>query len=181
MAPPAARRARAARLGPLVVARGGRFCGIVALVIHAGRRGPGELGVRRKCGVLVVEVGLRALLIEIIAAVVAMKEHGGGGIVNVSSIVGEFPDPGGGAYAATKAAVDLLSRTAYRELRDHGVHVVNVKPALTDTDFSAVSRNAPGRRVGGARPAKVARWVGDALAPGAPTAGRVVVVSAAWP
>jgi NAD(P)-dependent dehydrogenase (short-subunit alcohol dehydrogenase family) len=105
------------------------------------------------------------------AAGEVMVRQRGGGIVNVSSIVGEFPDPGGGAYAATKAAVDLLSRTAYRELRDHGVHVVNVKPALTDTDFSAVSRNAPGRRVGGDPPAKVARWICDALESGSATVG----------
>jgi len=100
-----------------------------------------------------------------------VRQQQGGGIVNVSSIVGEFPDPGSGAYAATKAAVDLLSRTAYRELRSHGVHVVNVKPALTDTEFSAVARGASGRRTGGDPPSKVARWVCDALESGSANAG----------
>jgi NADP-dependent 3-hydroxy acid dehydrogenase YdfG len=99
-----------------------------------------------------------------------IRQGHGGGIVNVSSIVGEFPDPGSGAYAATKAAVDLLSRTAYRELRDHGIHVVNVKPALTDTEFAAVARGVT-RRTGGDPPEKVARWVVDALESGSATAG----------
>jgi len=100
-----------------------------------------------------------------------MVKQGSGGIVNVSSIVGEFPDPGSGAYAASKAAVDLLSRTAFRELRDHGVHVVNVKPALTDTRFSATSRGDTGRRMGGDPPEKVARWICEALESGSATAG----------
>jgi NAD(P)-dependent dehydrogenase (short-subunit alcohol dehydrogenase family) len=100
-----------------------------------------------------------------------VRQQQGGGIVNVSSIVGEFPDPGSGAYAATKAAVDLLSRTAYRELRDHGIHVVNVKPALTDTEFSATARGPSVRRMGGDSPQKVARWVVEALESGSAIAG----------
>ena len=100
-----------------------------------------------------------------------VRQQQGGGIVNVSSIVGEFPDPGSGAYAATKAAVDLLSRTAYRELREHGIHVVNVKPALTDTEFSATARGLSERRMGGDSPQKVARWVVEALESGSAIAG----------
>ena len=42
------------------------------------------------------------------AGEVLVRQGHGGAIVNVSSIVGEFPDPGSGAYAASKAAVDLL-------------------------------------------------------------------------
>ena len=81
-----------------------------------------------------VRVNVMGVIHGIRAAGARMAKQGSGGIVNVSSIVGEFPYLGGGAYAATKAAVDLLSRTAYRELRDEGVHVVLVKPALTDTE-----------------------------------------------
>ena len=118
-----------------------------------------------RTNVLGVINGVRA------AAEVLVRQGHGGAIVNVSSIVGEFPDPGSGAYAASKAAVDLLSRTAFRELRDHGVHVVNVKPALTDTRFSATSRGDTGRRMGGDPPEKVARWICEALESGSATAG----------
>jgi short-subunit dehydrogenase len=99
-----------------------------------------------------------------------MVRQGSGGIVNVSSIVGEFPDPGSGAYAASKAAVDLLTRTAYRELRGHNVHVVLVKPALTDTEFSTASRGRE-HRTGGDPPEKVARWICDALESGSANVG----------
>jgi NAD(P)-dependent dehydrogenase (short-subunit alcohol dehydrogenase family) len=117
-----------------------------------------------RTNVLGVIYGMRA------AGEQLLRQRQGGGIVNVSSIVGEFPDPGGGAYAATKAAVDLLSRTGYRELRDHGVHVVNVKPALTDTEFSAVARGGA-RRMGGDPPEKIGRWVVEALESGSASAG----------
>ena len=118
-----------------------------------------------------VRTNVLGVLYGIRAAAPVMVRQRAGGIVNVSSIVGEFPDPGSGAYAATKAAVDLLSRTAYRELRDHGVHVVNVKPALTDTEFSAQARDDPARRMGGDPPQKVARWICEALESGSATAG----------
>ena len=117
-----------------------------------------------------VRVNIMGVIHGIRAAGARMAKQGSGGIVNVSSIVGEFPDPGGGAYAATKAAVDLLSRTAYRELRDEGVHVVLVKPALTDTEFSSVARGS-GRRMGGDPPEKVARWICDALESGSANVG----------
>jgi NAD(P)-dependent dehydrogenase (short-subunit alcohol dehydrogenase family) len=117
-----------------------------------------------RTNVLGVVNGMRA------AGAQLVSQRSGGGIVNVSSIVGEFPDPGSGAYAATKAAVDLLSRTGYRELREHGIHVVNVKPALTDTEFSASARGVS-RRMGGDPPQKVARWVVEALESGSAIAG----------
>ena len=117
-----------------------------------------------------VRVNVMGVIHGIRAAGERMAKQGSGGIVNVSSIVGEFPDPGGGAYAAGKAAVDLLTRTAYRELRDEGVHVVLVKPALTDTEFSSVARGT-GRRMGGDPVEKVARWICDALESGSANAG----------
>jgi NAD(P)-dependent dehydrogenase (short-subunit alcohol dehydrogenase family) len=125
---------------------------------------PARAQVMIRTNVLGVIYGMRA------AGEQLVRQSNGGGIVNISSIVGEFPDPGSGAYAASKAAVDLLSRTGYRELRDHGIHVVNVKPALTDTEFSAVARGNA-RRMGGDPPEKVARWVVEALESGSANAG----------
>jgi NADP-dependent 3-hydroxy acid dehydrogenase YdfG len=125
---------------------------------------PQRAEVMIRTNVLGVIYGMRA------AGEQLVRQGDGGGIVNISSIVGEFPDPGSGAYAASKAAVDLLSRTGYRELRDHGIHVVNVKPALTDTEFSAVARGSA-RRMGGDPPEKVARWVVEALESGSANAG----------
>jgi NADP-dependent 3-hydroxy acid dehydrogenase YdfG len=147
---------------------GGR---IDVMVNNAGRGSFGRLHEADPAdAAAMVRVNVMGVIHGIRAAGARMAKQGSGGIVNVSSIVGEFPDPGGGAYAATKAAVDLLSRTAYRELRDEGVHVVLVKPALTDTEFSSVARGQ-GRRMGGDPPEKVARWICDALESGSANVG----------
>lgn len=141
------------------------------LVSNAGFGGGGPLHEHDPLRVAaMVQTNVVGVLNGIRAAGPVMVRQRSGAIVNVSSIVGHFPEVGSGAYAATKAAVDSISGTAYRELRDHGVHVVNVKPALTDTEFRTVARGQP-LRSGGDPPEKVARWICEALESGSGTAG----------
>jgi NAD(P)-dependent dehydrogenase (short-subunit alcohol dehydrogenase family) len=145
------------------------------LTVMVNNAGLGAFGSLHELDPQRAEVVIRTNVLGVIYGMRAageqlVRQGSGGGIVNISSIVGEFPDPGSGAYAASKAAVDLLSRTGYRELRDHGIHVVNVKPALTDTEFSAVARGTA-RRMGGDPPEKVGRWVVEALESGSANAG----------
>jgi NAD(P)-dependent dehydrogenase (short-subunit alcohol dehydrogenase family) len=66
-----------------------------------------------------------------------MREHGGGAIVNVASSVGAHVRyPGLGAYAASKAAVSALTRTAAREYIGDGIRINAVSPGPTDTPMS---------------------------------------------
>jgi NADP-dependent 3-hydroxy acid dehydrogenase YdfG len=141
------------------------------MVNNAGLGAPGALHEHDPLrAAAMIQTNVVGVLNGVRAAGAVMAAQGSGGIVNVSSIVGHFPEVGSGAYAASKAAVDSISGTAYRELRGLGVHVVNVKPALTDTEFREVSRGIPGR-VGGDPPEKVARWICEALESGSATAG----------
>ena len=79
------------------------------------------------------------------AAVPIMRRSGGGTVVNVSSIVGKFPQPLGGGYTATKFALQGASGAARAELRRDNIDVVLVCPGLTDTEFSQHSRiSVPG-------------------------------------
>ncbi len=61
----------------------------------------------------------------------------GGSIVNVST--GLVHDPGGGTavYAASKAALEVLTRGFARELGARGIRVNAVAPAITRTDMTA--------------------------------------------
>ncbi len=54
--------------------------------------------------------------------------RGGGWVVNVSSDAAVGGYPGWGGYGASKAALDLLSRTLARELAERGITVVSVDP-----------------------------------------------------
>jgi len=56
-----------------------------------------------------------------------------GSIVNISSVVARYPSPGTSHYAATKAAVDSLTRSWAVELAESGVRVNAVSPGPVET------------------------------------------------
>jgi 3-oxoacyl-[acyl-carrier protein] reductase len=65
----------------------------------------------------------------------AMVEAGtGGSIVNIASIEGTRAAPGYAAYAAAKAGVINLTRTAALELAPHGIRVNCLAPDITETE-----------------------------------------------
>lgn len=72
------------------------------------------------------------------AVIPPMRQQGGGHIVNVSSIVGQRPLPQGVVYAASKTAVNFLSRGLRFELQPDNIHLTTVYPGLTATEFADV-------------------------------------------
>lgn len=62
-----------------------------------------------------------------------MKTQGGGRIVNVSSMSAFDPFPGFFGYAASKAAVNMLTRTAAAEGAPLGIKVFAVAPGAVET------------------------------------------------
>ncbi|MDH3241921.1 MAG: SDR family oxidoreductase, partial [Alphaproteobacteria bacterium] len=62
------------------------------------------------------------------AALPHMKAQGGGTIVNMGSISGRVPYATGGAYAASKAAIEMLTRVLAIEAGPHGVTVNCIAP-----------------------------------------------------
>ncbi len=68
-----------------------------------------------------------------------MRQRQWGRIVNISSMGGMFTFPGGGAYHATKHAVEALSDALRFEVKDFGVDVVVIEPGLIRTNFAATA------------------------------------------
>ena len=64
-----------------------------------------------------------------------MRKAGRGRIVNISSMGGRLVFPGGGAYHATKYAVEALSDAMRFEVGGFGVHVSIIEPGLIKTRF----------------------------------------------
>ena len=64
-----------------------------------------------------------------------MREHGGGTIANIGSVVGLIGGPGGGAYSASKFALRGLTNVLRMEVASFGVRVVLIEPGLFRTNF----------------------------------------------
>ena len=64
-----------------------------------------------------------------------MRARGHGRIVNISSMGANFTFPGGGAYHATKYAVEALSDALRYEVEGFGVDVVVIQPGAIRTEF----------------------------------------------
>lgn len=68
-----------------------------------------------------------------------MREHGGGVIVNMASIIGTRRTiPGTGAYGAAKAAITSITRTAALENIGAGIRINSVSPGPIATAFSLI-------------------------------------------
>jgi 3-oxoacyl-[acyl-carrier protein] reductase len=78
-------------------------------------------------------VNVRAVALALAAAGRAMAGQGGGRIINVTSAAARMALPNYAAYAATKAAVDSLTRSAAVALAPHGVRVNSLSPGMMDT------------------------------------------------
>jgi NAD(P)-dependent dehydrogenase (short-subunit alcohol dehydrogenase family) len=77
-----------------------------------------------------------------------MRGRGWGRIVNISSMGANLVFPGGGAYHASKFAVNALSDALRFEVKGFGVHVVIVQPGLIRTSFGEVAATAVGHAEG---------------------------------
>ncbi len=67
----------------------------------------------------------------------AMREQGGGVILNTSSVNGVNPAPLQGIYSVTKAAIISMTRAFARECAPFGIRVNAVLPGITDTKFAS--------------------------------------------
>jgi 3-oxoacyl-[acyl-carrier protein] reductase len=78
------------------------------------------------------------------AVVPAMKEHGRGWIINVTSTAGVRGEALHSHYAASKGALHAMTKSLAVELAPFGIRVNAVAPGWVDTDMSAPSFSEPG-------------------------------------
>lgn len=80
-------------------------------------------------------VNVKGVLFCLQAAARYMKGNGGGRIINVSSPASRMALPNYTAYAASKAAVDSITRAAAASLGPFGITVNTVAPGRMDTEM----------------------------------------------
>lgn len=82
--------------------------------------------------------GLVTITRALLPMMVARKA---GHIINLGSIAGDNPYPGGNVYGGTKAFVRQFSLNLRADLHGSGIRVSNIAPGLAETEFSVVRFN----------------------------------------
>ena len=85
-----------------------------------------------------IETNCRALVTLCRLVLPGMVARGRGHVVNIGSVAGSYPYPGGNVYGATKAFVRQFSLAIRSDLLGTPVRVTNVEPGMCETEFSVV-------------------------------------------
>ena len=109
----------------------------------------------------VVDTNLSGVFYTSRAVLPHLRARGGGWIINVSSLAGGNPFPGGAAYCASKAALNAFSEALMQEVRQDGIRVSYVMPGSVRTDFMGVSGHNDEWKLA---PADVAQVIVDLMA-----------------
>jgi 3-oxoacyl-[acyl-carrier protein] reductase len=91
----------------------------------------------------IIAVNLKGVFFGCQAAGRAMVAAGQGSIINIASQGMDHPAPLVGAYALTKAAVAMLTRTVAAELGPQGVRCNTVAPGFVPTPMTAYRWSSP--------------------------------------
>ncbi len=81
-----------------------------------------------------LNLNLKAVWSGAQAAARIMKAHGGGTIINISSVAAGRASPFNGPYAVAKSGVDNLTQTLAAELAEHHIRVNGVAPGPIPTE-----------------------------------------------
>lgn len=85
-----------------------------------------------------VDTNIKGLMYCTRAILPGMVQRNRGHVVNIGSIAGSWPYPGGNVYGATKAFVQQFSRNLRADLLGTAVRVTNIEPGMAETEFSKV-------------------------------------------
>ena len=86
----------------------------------------------------VVDTNIKGVLHCTHSILPTMVTNNNGHIINIGSIAGNYPYPGGNVYGATKAFVKQFSLNLRADLFGTAIRVTNVEPGLAETEFSIV-------------------------------------------
>ncbi|GHO47171.1 SDR family oxidoreductase [Ktedonospora formicarum] len=82
-----------------------------------------------------IDVNLKGVLYGIAAALPYMKQQQIGHIINVSSVAGHKVRPGSAVYAATKAAVLMISEGLRQEVKPYHIRTTVISPGAVATEL----------------------------------------------
>ncbi|MDF1610102.1 glucose 1-dehydrogenase, partial [Hoeflea sp. YIM 152468] len=88
-----------------------------------------------------------AFLVAQEAARRMIRDHRGGSIINISSVLSDLPVRQVVAYGASKAAISQMTRSLALEWAKHGIRVNDIRPGWFETELTAPFLKGPGAMV----------------------------------
>jgi len=85
-----------------------------------------------------IETNITGFVYTVRALLPGMIERGGGHVVTLGSVAGDYPYPGGSVYGASKAFVKQFALNLRSDVQGKNIRVTNIEPGLTETEFSLV-------------------------------------------
>ncbi|BFM06493.1 SDR family NAD(P)-dependent oxidoreductase [Halioxenophilus aromaticivorans] len=86
-----------------------------------------------------IDTNVKGLTTITKALLPALIETGrGASILNLGSVAGTYPYPGGNVYCGTKAFVEQFSKAIRCDLLGTGVRVTNLAPGMSESEFTLV-------------------------------------------
>ena len=116
------------------------FAAVTVLVNNAG----GALGLEGAAEAhlddwdTMIDTNCKGLAYVTRALLPGMVARDRGHVINLGSVAGTYPYPGGNVYGATKAFVEQLSLNLRADLAGKRVRVTNIEPGMVETEFSLV-------------------------------------------
>lgn len=85
-----------------------------------------------------VDTNIKGLMYCTRSVLPGMVQRNHGHIVNLGSVAGNWPYPGGNVYGASKAFVQQFSRNLRADLLGTRIRVTNIEPGMAESEFSIV-------------------------------------------
>ena len=85
-----------------------------------------------------IDTNIKGLIYATRQVLPKMVQNKSGHIINIGSVAGSYPYPGGNVYGGTKAFVSQFSLNLRADLVSKGINVTSIEPGLAETEFSLV-------------------------------------------